>query len=260
MKTIPVVRQALLSCAILAGTTTLAHAQARHSEYPFEATGEYSIAGPRHAVGPDTGAFLMKRPPSEGETTWNQEGRLRSDFGKIIASQLMGQDQKERVAIANKGPFPRSDKQWEDISPRQPQANTEQKPVPAVKQAPVVDIDLNQDKRLVQTPDLYGARAAVVFFDNGSFKPNNPDALRPLKISPNDQIILRSRTDSVGKYEANKRLAAKRADTVADMLALLHNVNQDQISKQILGEDSPVASNHTARGRSFNRTIIIYIR
>ncbi len=70
--------------------------------------------------------------------------------------------------------------------------------------------------------------------------------------------IIHGHTDNVGDPEANKRLAAKRANAV---LAYLIEQGVDQSRLKILaqGEDKPVAANDTEEGRGLNRRVEVLL-
>jgi outer membrane protein OmpA-like peptidoglycan-associated protein len=80
------------------------------------------------------------------------------------------------------------------------------------------------------------------------------------KINSEDRYyaIIHGHTDNVGDPEANKRLAAKRANAV---LAYLIEQGVDQSRLKILaqGEDKPVAANDTEEGRGLNRRVEVLL-
>jgi outer membrane protein OmpA-like peptidoglycan-associated protein len=63
-------------------------------------------------------------------------------------------------------------------------------------------------------------------------------------------------TDSVGKASYNMTLSQRRADAVAKYMQTRHVVPQ-RIVTQGMGEDHPIASNYTAKGRAQNRRVEI---
>jgi len=69
------------------------------------------------------------------------------------------------------------------------------------------------------------------------------------------QIIVEGHTDNVGKPESNKYLGARRAQAIR--LALLERLNlgPKQVRAVSFGEDRPLATNDTAKGRQINRRV-----
>jgi outer membrane protein OmpA-like peptidoglycan-associated protein len=71
------------------------------------------------------------------------------------------------------------------------------------------------------------------------------------------RLVVEGHTDTRGKAAYNRRLARRRAMTVADALrARLPGV---RIAVRAFGEARPVASNATARGRARNRRVEIRV-
>ncbi len=110
--------------------------------------------------------------------------------------------------------------------------------------------------------------AAPVLFASGKAKlgASSSEVLGPvayvLNKLPND-IIVEGHTDSVpvksGDYASNWELSAARANAVVDLLAAKYAVPQERMIAAAYGENRPVASNDTARGRALNRRIEIIV-
>ncbi|RFZ94250.1 OmpA family protein [Mucilaginibacter conchicola] len=64
-------------------------------------------------------------------------------------------------------------------------------------------------------------------------------------------------TDSIGNTIANKNLGAARAEAVKDWLTKQGRLPVDQISIHSMGEQQPVATNATEKGRALNRSVEI---
>jgi outer membrane protein OmpA-like peptidoglycan-associated protein len=69
------------------------------------------------------------------------------------------------------------------------------------------------------------------------------------------QVKLVGHTDSVGAEEYNRSLSLKRAEAVKNYLAVHFGINPDRIEIDGMGEDQPIASNDSAKGRAQNRRV-----
>ncbi|MGZ4020121.1 MAG: OmpA family protein [Flavisolibacter sp.] len=66
-------------------------------------------------------------------------------------------------------------------------------------------------------------------------------------------------TDATGSKDHNKQLSQQRAETVRAWL-VQHGIDDKHISIQAKGENSPVASNNTEKGKEQNRRVEIVAR
>lgn len=73
------------------------------------------------------------------------------------------------------------------------------------------------------------------------------------------QILIEGHTDNVGSNQANYALSQRRAYAVANYL-VRKGINQRLINAVGYGEDRPIASNKTPRGRAQNRRVKIVVR
>jgi outer membrane protein OmpA-like peptidoglycan-associated protein len=71
-------------------------------------------------------------------------------------------------------------------------------------------------------------------------------------------ILLAGHTDSTGSEEYNLQLSRRRAESVANYLAI-QNVNRARFATEGFGETDPVAGNETAEGRAQNRRVEVAI-
>lgn len=71
-------------------------------------------------------------------------------------------------------------------------------------------------------------------------------------------ILLEGHTDSTGSEEYNLDLSKKRAQSVANYLAI-QNVNPARFTIMGYGESQPIASNETVEGRAQNRRVEVAI-
>lgn len=81
---------------------------------------------------------------------------------------------------------------------------------------------------------------------------------RTLAKYPATYIDVNGHTDSIGSFSYNQVLSEKRADTVADYLAV-RQVNPARLHVQGFGKTEPVASNATISGRAANRRVEIIL-
>lgn len=76
-----------------------------------------------------------------------------------------------------------------------------------------------------------------------------------LKDNPSLKVEIGGHTDNVGKASYNKKLSQKRAEAVRDYLIEKGGVNGARLTAIGYGQDKPIASNRTARGRDKNRRV-----
>ncbi|UCG10973.1 MAG: OmpA family protein, partial [Deltaproteobacteria bacterium] len=76
------------------------------------------------------------------------------------------------------------------------------------------------------------------------------------KKNPNQKIIVRGYTDTIGTYEYNQKLSESRAKIVQGYL-VGKGIDVERISTFGLGAENPLKSNTTAEGRAANRRVEI---
>lgn len=108
-------------------------------------------------------------------------------------------------------------------------------------------------------------RLGEVFFDfdSHSLKENSKTSLEKvseiLKTRYKDrEIVVEGFTDSIGENDYNKRLAERRARSVASFMK--GKISNDKLSYRGLGEKMPIADNSTEAGRQKNRRVDIIIK
>ncbi|NDV26133.1 OmpA family protein [Desulfovibrio sp. JC010] len=69
------------------------------------------------------------------------------------------------------------------------------------------------------------------------------------------QVRLVGHTDSAGDSAYNKTLSLKRAEAVKNYLAVHFNIDPDRIEIAGMGEEQPIASNESKKGRARNRRV-----
>jgi len=74
------------------------------------------------------------------------------------------------------------------------------------------------------------------------------------KSCPNQTIIIAGHTDSKGSKKINKTLSQKRAQAVVNYLQK-KGLNKNNLKAQGYGEEKPIATNKTSKGRALNRRI-----
>jgi len=101
-----------------------------------------------------------------------------------------------------------------------------------------------------------------LYFDTGkaSLKPDSRPALLAatalLQKYPDLVLAVEGHTDSVGKDSDNQRLSEQRAAAVKTAL-VSEGIDQARLQSRGFGEQSPVASNDSAQGRTANRRVML---
>lgn len=120
---------------------------------------------------------------------------------------------------------------------------------------------------VTETPDgqsiLVNLPNGVTFaVDSSTITPTFQGTLDQIAASltkyPNSLIDVMGHTDSTGSDAYNLELSQRRAEAVANYLAL-RGVTRSRIATMGYGEQYPVASNDTAEGRALNRRVEIRI-
>ncbi len=81
--------------------------------------------------------------------------------------------------------------------------------------------------------------------------------VQSLKEWPDIRIRIEGHTDSVGNRIYNNRLSRKRAEAVRDYF-VQQGISPDRLESEGKGEDDPIASNKTAKGRARNRRVELH--
>jgi len=84
-------------------------------------------------------------------------------------------------------------------------------------------------------------------------------AIRMLKEYPLNKVSIEGHTDSVGNSAYNQRLSEMRSRAVYDYLVEKGGIDPGRLSVAGWGEERPIASNKTVRGRDLNRRVEIII-
>jgi len=84
-------------------------------------------------------------------------------------------------------------------------------------------------------------------------------AIGMLKAYPLNKVSIEGHTDSVGKAEHNQKLSEMRGRAVYDYIVERGGIDPGRLSVKGWGEEKPIASNKTARGRDVNRRVEIII-
>lgn len=107
-------------------------------------------------------------------------------------------------------------------------------------------------------------------FKNVNFETNKwellPKALPELKAlaeylneNPDKKAQIIGHTDAVGQTEANRILSEKRAESVCRYL-IAKGVTEERLTWEGKGEEQPIASNESAKGREENRRVEVKIQ
>jgi len=76
---------------------------------------------------------------------------------------------------------------------------------------------------------------------------------------PKTSAVIEGHTDDTGEASYNKDLSQRRADSVREYLIRTFDINPARLTAEGYGEERPVASNATARGRAQNRRVVAVI-
>jgi outer membrane protein OmpA-like peptidoglycan-associated protein len=104
--------------------------------------------------------------------------------------------------------------------------------------------------------------AKTILFDTGksTIKEDSyrvlADIVAIMKEYPSAKFAIEGHTDSVGSAKLNKRLSEERANSVMQFL-ITNGISSSQLSAQGFGEERPIASNRTRKGRALNRRVEI---
>jgi adhesin transport system outer membrane protein len=132
----------------------------------------------------------------------------------------------------------------------------------------LAEANFNDSKSIsVETIDIAGERTDRVKMDvsvNFAYKstslsaesvPALEDAAMLLRKFPTAEAIVAGYTDSVAPEAYNLKLSQQRADSVRDALINDHGIDPSRLKAVGYGEDSPIADNETAEGRTKNRRV-----
>lgn len=101
-----------------------------------------------------------------------------------------------------------------------------------------------------------------VLFDTGKYvvKPTFYGELNKLatflKENPASSVVIEGHTDNVGSARSNQQLSHNRASAIANVIIRKFNIDKNRVGAKGFGEDSPIASNETNRGRESNRRVV----
>jgi outer membrane protein OmpA-like peptidoglycan-associated protein len=134
---------------------------------------------------------------------------------------------------------------------------------PKAVEATVAPAPAVNDARVHAIEQRLRAKEIVLYFDynqptaslNDTQRKELEDIQYYIAQSPNSSLKVVGHTDSRGKESYNERLSSSRAKFVADYLA-----GSGTTSKFITegkGENAPIATNSTAKGRAKNRRVVV---
>ena len=109
-------------------------------------------------------------------------------------------------------------------------------------------------------PATFSLPSNVLFdFDSWRIKPDAQSALLTisgmLKQNPRYHLVIEGHTCSMGSSQYNKTLSLQRAASVAAFLVRYGGIRRERVHFFGYGEESPVASNDTEKGRRQNRRV-----
>lgn len=103
-------------------------------------------------------------------------------------------------------------------------------------------------------------RASTVLFDNGkasfaaAFRPQLDKIVQLLKKHPGLSVVIEAHTDATGSNSSNLQLSQARAQSILDYL-VQGGAASDHLVPIGHGENAPIATNTTSRGRALNRRV-----
>ncbi|PLW83912.1 hypothetical protein CWI75_00695 [Kineobactrum sediminis] len=197
------------------------------------------VAGPdlyAFEVGPDVEATAMA--VSENGEDWVRVGRISGGKAEVdIASYVSADDAFRFVKLVDLRQV---------CSTRTPGADIDA--IGAMGSAAKIALD------------------SAVLFDSGEYqlKQGGFEALDQVIAQIDEprssRLEVAGHTDSVGNAESNRDLSKNRARAVADYLKVNADFSEGAVTTRAYGENQPVASNDTEKGRSRNRRVELTVR
>lgn len=105
----------------------------------------------------------------------------------------------------------------------------------------------------------------AIMFASGTSRMKKPslrtlaEIAKILEKYPQAKVRIEGHTDSVGQASYNLKLSRERAQAVADHLTSMYNLDSNHVMATGYGENRPIASNETAKGRRKNRRVEIKV-
>jgi outer membrane protein OmpA-like peptidoglycan-associated protein len=114
---------------------------------------------------------------------------------------------------------------------------------------------------------VYSMDEKILFdFDKAKIRDTGKEKLEEVinsveKRHPDGEVAVRGYADAIGSEDYNKQLAEERAEAVAQYIQKNTDIiEEDEITILAKGEQDPVASNETEKGRQKNRRVEILVR
>lgn len=80
-----------------------------------------------------------------------------------------------------------------------------------------------------------------------------------LNVYDDRRVLIVGHTDAIGEASYNKRLSERRADLVKQFFVDKFEIDGARLVTEGYGEDRPIASNDTPKGRQTNRRVEVVI-
>lgn len=212
--------------------------------------------------------------PVEADVLWRKDGkadldgkaRSRPDTGEYVIPLTNGK--KYQIEVKKPGfvneSFPVDTTRPENLVERPALVlRADPKQTPAAETPRDRSLPAKQDppKENVQ-PASRIPQPAIVYFRQGRMQITNPAALEPivsyLKQNPRASVSITAHTDGSGSARYNRSLSEKRARSIY-RLFVRRGISPARISYRGAGEQRPVASNRSGRGRQLNRRAVVQI-
>lgn len=168
------------------------------------------------------------------------------------------------VPVTEPEPKPEPDPTPEVVPDPEPEKEQPEEPAKKPDPEPVTDEKVSAQGPPVVAPPADEFELPNVYFDfdkhniKSEFFQRLDEAAELLKSNTNLRVMVAGHTDAYGTNPYNVALGQRRYTEVYNYL-INKGVNPDQLEVSTFSEDRPVQSNHTIRGRAFNRRVELYL-
>ncbi|WGF87103.1 OmpA family protein [Marinivivus vitaminiproducens] len=199
-----------------------------------------------------------------GEPVLGVDAKQRLDLERRLASAEGERDalRSELAALRQPGDVPAT--AMPDRAA--PDPDLVAKMAPAPDSPPAVETVAFRDERPAEpSAGTLGASTDRIDFAKNSaeLRPGNEAAIDALAAfvleHPDRPVLVRGHTDSYGDAAYNRRLSARRAETIKRILVDRYGLAPERISVEGMGASQPVAGNETADGRRRNRRVEVLL-
>ncbi len=196
---------------------------------------------------------------------------LKKDINALIDDRRQLASATQRLADADVATAALNTKHAEEIAMLKQEAAGEQAQLTASQQDRERKFSSIQQMYSADEADVFRQKDNVVISVRGVKFPTGSSEIEPHSFALMNKIIksiqtfdnpvvqIVGHTDATGGAEANRKLSAQRADSVARFLSDVGGYPADRIKAEGMGSDKPIASDATPEGRAQNRRIDVMI-